>query len=208
MEAILYARTSREEQRNGVEAQQRKLAEYAESKGWEATLLDPEHASGKTLSRRPILREALGKLDSLGEGGILVVTRLDRLSRSTGDFASILERSRRKGWGIAVLDFGGERLDTSTAMGKAMARVVMVIAELERELIGERTKEALAEVKANGTQLGHPSTVPAATHKRIKRLRREGLGFRAIASRLNEQGIPAPSGAAGRWHAASVRRHA
>jgi DNA invertase Pin-like site-specific DNA recombinase len=206
MEAILYCRTSSGEQRNGVESQRRRLTAHAEERGWSYTV-EVEHASGKTLARRPVLRDALDRLDKLGEDGALCIGTLDRLARSTGDFASILERSERRGWCIVVLDLGGERLDTSTAIGKAMAKMAMVMAELERELIAERTKEALAEVKASGKQLGHPSTVPPATRRRIRELRGEGLGFRAVAARLNDEGVPAPSGPDGRWYAASVRRH-
>ncbi|MEK6250926.1 MAG: recombinase family protein [Actinomycetota bacterium] len=208
MQAILYCRTSTDEQRNGTTSQRERLIAHAEERGTDYTVSE-EHASGKTLARRPVLRAVLDKLDALGSNGVLCVAKLDRLARSTRDFASILERAERKGWSIVVLDLGGERLDTSTAMGKAMARMAMVMAELESELIGERTKEALAVVKAAGTQLGHPSTVTAKTQSRIAELRGvEGLGYRAIADRLNAEGVRAPSGRkAARWHATSVKRH-
>jgi DNA invertase Pin-like site-specific DNA recombinase len=106
-----------------------------------------------------------------------------------------------------VLDLGGEQLDTSTAMGEAMAHMAMVMAQLEAALISERTREGLAVVKKNGKRLGRPSKVPAATRDRIRALReKEGLGYTAIASRLNAEETPGPAG--GRWYAASVRRHA
>jgi DNA invertase Pin-like site-specific DNA recombinase len=144
----------------------------------------------------------------LGPDGVLGVTKLDRLARSTGDFATIIARSQKRGWSLVVLDFGGERLDTSTAMGKAMARMAMVFAELERDLISERTREALAEVKARGIQLGKPSTVPCSTRERIAEMSREGMSLREIAARLNAQGVAAPSGKPGaRWHSTSVARH-
>jgi DNA invertase Pin-like site-specific DNA recombinase len=206
VEAILYCRTSTDEQRNGTDAQRERLLEHARRRKWKPVVVE-EHASGKTLARRPVLSEALDRLDC-GEAAVLVVTKLDRLARSTGDFATIIERSQQRDWALVVLDFGGERLDTSTAMGKAMARMAMVFAELERDLISERTREAMAEVKRRGVQLGKPSTVPDSTRARIAALQAEGLGYRAIATRLNVEGVPAPSGdPKARWHATSVARH-
>jgi DNA invertase Pin-like site-specific DNA recombinase len=207
MPAILYCRTSTEEQQNGVQSQRERLVAEAERRAWEYSV-EEEHASGKTLARRPVLREVLDRLDGFGPDGVLAAAKLDRIARSTRDFASILERADRRGWHIVVLDLGGERLDTGTAMGRAMAKMAMVMAELESELIGERTREGLAVVKANGRQLGHPSTVPAEVRRRIAELRAEGLGLRAVADRLNAEGVPAPSRKKGaRWHATSVGRH-
>jgi DNA invertase Pin-like site-specific DNA recombinase len=199
-------RTSTREQQNGAQSQRERLVALAEDRGWQYAV-EEEHASGKTLARRPVMRAALDRLDALGSEGALCVAKLDRLARSTSDFASILDRAQRHGWRMVVLDLGGERLDTSTAMGKAMAKMAMVMAELERELIGERTSEALAVVKASGTQLGHPSTVPADVRERVAGLRADGLGLRAIADRLNGDGVLAPSGDAdARWHPNAVRR--
>ena len=65
----------------------------------------------------------------------LVVSRLDRLSRSLRDFTALLERARRQGWALTVLDAD---VDTSTAAGEAMANVIGVFAQFERRRIGER----------------------------------------------------------------------
>ena len=206
MEAILYVRTSTDDQRNGADAQRRRLIEHARDRGWEYAV-EQEHASGKTLARRPKLSAALDRLDRLSGEGALVVTNITRLARSTRDFATILERAERSGWRLVVTDMGGEQLDTSTAMGRAMANMAMVMAELERELIAERTRDGLAEVRARGKQLGRPSTVSEQTRQRIAELSDEGLGLRGIAARLDAEGVPPPSGKrSGRWYPASVAR--
>jgi DNA invertase Pin-like site-specific DNA recombinase len=205
--AIAYVRTSTDEQRNGADAQRARLTAEAGRRGWALDVAE-EHASGKTLARRPVLRAVLDWLDA-GDADLLAVTRLDRLVRSTADFAAILDRAARRRWSIAVLDMGGgDALDTSSATGRAMARMVVVMAELERELIGERTREGLAVVRARGVQLGKPSTVPREVRERIAAMRSEGLGTRSVAARLNAEGVPAPSGRPrARWHSTSVARH-
>jgi len=195
----LYARTSTEEQTNGIEAQRDLLVGEATRRGWTYEQLT-EHASGKTLARRPILTAALEQLDR-GGADLLAVTKLDRLARSTLDFATIVARSQKKGWGLIVLDLG---LDMTTPNGKMAATVLMAVAEIEREMIAQRTREALAVVKSEGKQLGKPSQVPKATASLIVKLRGKGLGWRAVAEQLNEDGVPGPAG--GAWHAASARR--
>jgi DNA invertase Pin-like site-specific DNA recombinase len=132
----------------------------------------------------------------------LVVAKLDRLSRSTLDFATLMERARAKGWGFAILDLG---VDTTTASGEMMAGVVATFAQYERRLIGERTKAGLAAKRAQGVQLGRPRTVPSAVRARIATLRMEGASWRAVADTLNEDGVP--TGQRGRrWYASTVRK--
>lgn len=200
--AILYARTSTDDQHNGVEAQRDRLVAYAEAQvGW-TFRMEVEHASGKTLARRPILRNALARLDKLGTDGVLVVTRLDRLARSVVDFANILARSQDRGWAIVVLDM---QLDTSNAVGRMAAGIAMQFAQFEREIIGERTREALAVVKANGVPLGRPSVVPTNVRARIVDMRDiDTMSWRRIADTLNADGVPGPRGPV--WHPTAVRR--
>jgi hypothetical protein len=85
-----------------------------------------------------------------------------------------------------------------------MAQVLAVFAELERKLIGERTKAALAVKRAQGTRLGRPPTLPVAVVNRILAARTEGQGWSAIARALNEEGVPTAQGGA-RWYPATVR---
>lgn len=198
----LYSRTSTDEQGNGMAAQVKALQDWAEVKGVEVQVFT-EQVSGKTLRNRRVLRGILDALDA--EGGKLVVTNLSRLTRSIADATMILERSNKKGWDLAVLDMGGETLDTTSATGRFMLRMLVEVMQWEREIIGERIRFALAEVKANGKQLGTPSTVPVSTKRRIAALRRT-MTWRGVAEELNTEGVPTPSGR-GQWSITKVRRH-
>jgi DNA invertase Pin-like site-specific DNA recombinase len=151
---IGYLRVSKadksREERLGIDAQRSAILRTAEQHGWTiAKWCEDEGVSGRTI-RRPCLRHALGLLKA-GRADGLVATKLDRLLRSVMDFGALLDTSRRQGWDIAVLDFD---LDTTTATGRLIAGMVVQIAQWEREMIGERTKAALAEKKADGAQLG------------------------------------------------------
>src|SRR6185369_8123884 len=141
----------------------------------------------KTLAKRPKLQKALEQLDADG-CGLIVTTKLDRLSRSTLDYASLLERAKKNGWAIISLDLN---LDTSTAVGQCMASVVCAFAQMERRLISERTKAGLAVVKASGKKLGHKSTVSDETKERVKALRKAGNSWHRVAAALNAEHVPA-----------------
>jgi hypothetical protein len=95
--ALLHAHTSIAEEENGLHAQVDRLVGEAELRGWEYEELILEHASGRTLARRPELRRALGCLER-HEADVLTVTRLELLARSTADIGHLLERARRRGW--------------------------------------------------------------------------------------------------------------
>jgi len=203
VQVIGYARTSTEEQSNGIEVQRSQLQAEAERRGWTLDIRH-EHASGKTLARRKALRQVLDDLDRAGPNGVLMVPKLDRLARSTIDCLNLLERARRRGWAVIVMNLGGEKLDTTTAAGKLQATMLAAFAEFEREMISDRTREGLAIVKARGVKLGHPSPVPEETRQKIVHLRTAGLSWQAMADRLNAEAVPGPAG--GVWHSTSVRR--
>jgi DNA invertase Pin-like site-specific DNA recombinase len=83
--------------------------------------------------------------------------------------------------------------------------VVATFAQYERELIGERTRVALAAKKAQGVQLGRPRSMPDTVRRRIVRARRRGDTFVQIAERLNTEGVPTAQGGA-QWYPATVRK--
>ena len=111
-----YVRVSTSEQVEsgaGLDAQRRALREEAQRRGWVLALYEDAGASGKSLSGRPGLQAALAAVEG-GHADALAVAKLDRLSRSLLDFASIVERARKRGWNLVCLDIG---IDLSTPAG-------------------------------------------------------------------------------------------
>lgn len=185
----------------GLAAQRAAIAREAERRGW--TLLgihEDAGVSGKSVAGRLGLQAALEAIER-GEASALVVAKLDRLSRSLLDFAALMERSRRRGWALVALDLG---VDTTTPSGEMMANVLAVFAQFEWRLIGQRTKDALAQKRAAGVRLGRPRTLAPSTDALIVSLRQSGLTLPAIADRLAALGVP--TGQGGRWHPTTVRR--
>lgn len=203
MRAIGYRRVSTGEQGEsglGLDWQQQVIEQEAQRRGWTLGEVYTDIASGKSLRRRTAMRDALSLLAD-GDADVLVVAKLDRLSRSVGDFAAILARTQVEGWALNVCDLG---VDTTTPSGKMVAQVMMVLAEWEREMIGERTRNALAVARNRGTRLGRPSGVSDDTLRLIRILRDSGRSWQAIADSLTREGVPTAQG--GRWHAATVRK--
>jgi DNA invertase Pin-like site-specific DNA recombinase len=149
--------------------------------------------------KRPALQEALRVLEG-GDASALVVAKLDRLSRSLLDFTGLMAKATRQHWALVALDVA---VDTSTPTGEAMANMVATFAQLERRLISQRTREALAMKKAAGVRLGRPPTVPTSIVGRIQRQRARGDTLRAIADGLNRDAVPTAQGGA-QWYAATV----
>ena len=200
---IGYVRCSTDEQRDsglGLAAQRAAIRLEARRHGWKLVEIFEDVASGRSLRQRPGLEAAFAAVAN-GEADGLIVSKLDRLSRSVGDFSNILSRFQRHGWALVVMDLG---VDTSTIMGAAMAQMVSVFSELERKRIGERTKEALAVKKAQGVVLGRPASIPHDLAKRIRRMRAKGMTLQAICDTLNDEQVPTPRG--GRlWRPTSLR---
>ena len=198
-----YVRVSTSEQGDsgaGLEAQRNAIKAACAARGWNLLAIREDVASGKSLERRPGLEQAMADIRS-GLAAGLVVAKLDRLSRSVIDAASTLERARREGWNLVALDLG---VDFSTAAGEAMANMTATFAQLERRLIGERTRAALAVKRAQGVRLGRPPVLPASVRARIRRDRSAGLTLQAIADKLNAQAVPTAH-AGSRWYPSTVR---
>lgn len=201
---IAYCRVSTEEQAVsglGLVAQERAIRAECRRRSLPLVAVHTDAGiSGKSLDRRPALTEALAALDS-GAGSVLMVAKLDRLTRSVHDATGLMLAAERGGWGLVALD---APVDTTTPQGAAMAQVLAVFAELERRLIGERTRAALAVKRSQGVQLGRPVTMPADVVERIMAAHREGAGFTAIAHQLNAHRVPTAQGGA-RWYPSTVR---
>jgi DNA invertase Pin-like site-specific DNA recombinase len=201
-----YCRVSTREQGDSglsLASQKGTLAGAAATRGWTLERLVVDVATGANLDKRPQLASLLEALDR-GEYDGLIVARLDRLSRSLADFAEIMDRAQRNGWTLALLD---PALDTSEPWGRAMAGVAASFAELERALISQRTKEALAISRANGTKMGpdYQRYADEAVIARIVRLKKQGKGLKATASQLMAEGVPAPGGGQ-TWSTATISR--
>jgi DNA invertase Pin-like site-specific DNA recombinase len=202
--SVGYIRVSTEEQADsglGLEAQRAAIEGETTRRGWELVHVFTDTASGRSLSRRPGLEDALAMLES-GGASALVVSKLDRLSRSTKDFATLMERAQRRGWAPVVLDLG---VDTTTPAGEMVASVMMSVAQWERKIIGQRTKEALAAKRAQGAKLGRPRQLPDTIRKQIFRMREKGMSLRSIADRLNDGRVSTAQGGA-KWHASTVKK--
>jgi DNA invertase Pin-like site-specific DNA recombinase len=198
-----YVRVSTAEQgRSGLSlaAQRHAIERAASEREWNLVALEQDVASGTTLRRRPGLERALEHCHS-GEADGIVCAKLDRLSRSLVDFAGLLEEAQREGFGLVVLDHG---FDLDTASGRAMAGMLAVFAQWERDVISERTCQALAAARARGVRLGRPPLLPDHVLEQVAQLRRCGLPLRTIADRMNAAGVPAPAG--GAWNHSTVRR--
>lgn len=203
MRAIGYVRVSTDEQGDsklGLEAQAREIRDKAAYKKWELLDIRSDVASGASLKKRTELGRTLQDMKA-GKADVLIVAKLDRLSRSVMDFASIMEMAQAEGWSLAVQDLD---VDTSTTNGKLIMNIMISLAQWEREVIGDRTRAALKAVKARGQKLGRKPGVDDATLDLLHVLRRTGMSYQKIADTLNSEGIAGGQG--GKWHATTVRR--
>lgn len=145
--------------------------------------------SGKNL-QRPGLEKAI-KLIREGKAGGIMVSKLDRLSRSLLDFAHLMSIAYKEGWNIVLLDLG---VDLTTPAGTAMAQMLAIFAEFERNVISQRTKDALAEKKAQGVRLGRPSNIDSDLLMAIMATFTAEQNYSAVARWLNNAGVPTAQG--------------
>jgi len=172
----LYARVSTHDQQT-LPLQIRSMREYAAKRNWTIAAQIKEVGSGA--SQRE-LRQALIAAARRREIDVLLVWRLDRWGRSVADLVSTLQELQHLGVGFVSLT---EALDLTTPAGRAMAGLLAVFAEFEREILRERVRAGLAHARLNGKRLGRP---PSVVHKAVKarKLYRQGISKSAIARRL------------------------
>lgn len=198
-----YLRVSAEEQRAsglGLDAQRHAINAEAARHAWRVEFHADEGVSGTV---RPEVRPALAPvLDSLGRGDVLVAAKLDRLGRRTADVLGLADRADREGWRLVLLDLG---LDTATPVGAFTLAALAAVAQLERDLIAARTRDALAAAKRRGQRLGHPPAYPEHLRRRIAAMRADGATFAGIAATLNAEGVPTAR-AGSTWHPSTVWR--
>ena len=176
LRAGLYARVSTIDQQT-LPMQNRAMREYAVRRGWTIAMQVRDVGSGavKREAREKLL-EAARRRDI----DLVVVWRLDRWGRSVTDLLTTLQELDHLGVGFVSLT---EALDLTTPSGRAMAGLLAIFAEFEREILRERTRAGLAHARENGKRLGRPAT--AALHvAEIRNLQRAGVSKSEIARRL------------------------
>ncbi len=219
LSAIGYIRVSSTEQAaegHSLSAQRARIAAWAEATGvlLIEVIEDAGVSGSKPLEQREGGSRILRLLDQRSpEADVVIVTRLDRLGRDAGEALGYLRRFATGKVGLVSIT---DRIDLSTPSGRAMASMAAVFAELERELIAQRTAEALARLQAEGKPYGAipygffrdgDRLLPDHDQQRviaeILQFRASRCSFREIASWLNDEQVPAARG--GRWSPMSVR---
>jgi DNA invertase Pin-like site-specific DNA recombinase len=199
---IGYLRVSTVEQgdsRAGIDAQRAAIQREADHRGWTVVRYAQDVASGKTTNGRHALADAITSIEA-GAASALVASKLDRVGRNTRDILNLAERAEKHGWALVVLDMGnGETLDSTTAMGTFVLTMLAAIATFERDRLSERTREALAQKRAQGVRLGRPVQLAERTRRRILRARQDGLSLAKIADGLNRDGVATAQGGARWW---------
>ena len=166
---IGYARTSTAEQLAGLTAQVREL------KAAGCTEIFSEQVS--SVAQRAKLDEALR---FVRKGDTLIVTKADRLARSTSNLLAIITDLEARGIGLVVLNLGGQQLDTRNPTSKLLLTMLGAVATFEREIMLERQREGIAAAAAAGKYKGRVPTARAKADD-VRRLASEGTTKEAIA---------------------------
>lgn len=220
--AVGYVRVSTEEQaREGVslDAQSERLRAYCVASGLElVALVREEGVSGSVpLSARPGGAELLRHLAEQG-GAHVVALKLDRLFRDAADCLNQCRAWDRAGLALHLVDMGGSALNTGSAMGRMFLTMTAAFAELERNLIAERTKAALSHKRNKGEAVSRaprglrivdgrlapdPGSDGLRLAERARALRAEGMSLVAVAAALEREGFRPERGR--RFYASTVR---
>ena len=213
MRAVGYARVSTARQADdgvSLDAQRACFLGWCDANGYKlANVFTDAGLSGGRADNRPGLQDALQTVCKT-RGAVLVVYSLSRLARSTRDALSIAETLDKAGADLVSLS---ERIDTTTAAGKMIFRMLAVLAEFERDQVSERTRMALAHKRTNGQRIsgnlpfGYDLAPDRATLTEnpdeqailadIRAARASGRSLRWIADDLNRRNVPTKTGA--RW---------
>lgn len=218
--AALYVRTS-DGNSDGLslDAQAARCRAYATVKGFTEMRLfsDPGVSGAVPMSQREASSRMLAAITAK-EIHHVVAVRLDRLFRDTIDCLSNIDKWHGCGVSLHLIDLGGQSVDSRSALGRFALMTLAGVAQLERELISERTSAALRHKIANGERVGAPPygyaalgdgtdwvAVPEeqAVIRDVLKLRSAKLSFDRIAQSLNRRKVPTKQG--GKWHAATVR---
>ena len=214
---VRVSTTGQVEEGVSLEAQQAKIAVWAELNGYElAGVFVDAGLSGGRADNRPQLLAALNAVAKV-KGAALVVYSLSRLARSTADTLAIAAELEKSNADLVSLS---EKIDTTTAAGRMVFRLLASLAEFERDQVSERTKMALAHKKRRGERVGRvplgfelaadgktlvPVAAELAVVKLVAELWAKGMSLRAIAAELDRQGVPTKAGQ-GKWQRSTIQR--
>jgi site-specific DNA recombinase len=217
MRTVAYLRVSTQEQaREGIslDNQREKVRAYCALHDLELVeVIEDQGQSAKDL-KRPGMQRLMGLITDR-KVDAAVVYKLDRLSRRVIDTLSLIEMMAKYDVAFHSLN---EKIDTGTAMGRFFLNITASLAQMERDLISERTKDALQHLVRNGQRAGQlpygyrlgedgKTLVPLKSEQRaisrMVQLRNEGLSFRYICRILDAEGF-SPTGKV--WHPQTVRR--
>lgn len=218
LRTALYLRVSTEDQARdgyGLDVQRQRCAAMATVKGWTlAGEYADEGVSGtKGADQRPALARLLADI-AAGAVDAVIVLALDRLGRKTRLVLELVETFTAAG---AVLVSCKESLDTSTPQGQFVLTMFAALAQLDRDLIVQRTTDgrnargAVDGEKGGALPYGYIRGIEgiaidrdrAETVRHILRHKRGGKSYHRIAAELNAQGVPGPKG--GKWYARTVK---
>ena len=220
--AIGYVRVSTEEQATegvSIEAQVEKVRAYATVRSLELVdiLVDAGVSAAKPLADRPGGKQVWDAARR-GKAQSVVVCKLDRAFRDAADCLTVTREWDKRGVAFHILDMGGTSIDTSSAMGRMFLTMAAGFAELERNLIRERTSTAMAHKRTRRERISRfapfgfdfgpddkvvDNAVEQAVVEEARRLRGNGMTLRQIAEELTARGIPTKNGKT-RWTHQSV----
>jgi len=196
-----YTRVSTEEQAaEGVSlaSQRTKIEAYGTVKDWQLTeVIEDAGVSARSLNRPGIAR--LIEMVERGEVQTVIVYKLDRLTRSVADLDRLVKLFDKKGVALVSLQ---ESLDATTATGRLMMNLLASVSQWEREVVGERTHDAMQHLKAEGKVYSRPRFTDQSTIIWLRQERAAGRSYNELAQELNHRGIPTARG--GTWASATV----
>lgn len=171
MTVFAYGRVSTKDQT--TENQRREI----EAAGYQVDYWFAEEVSGKVAASQ---RSQFAKmLQQIRDGETLVVSKLDRLGRDTQDILATIKALAARRIEVVVLQLG--KLDLTSPPGKMMLTMLAAVAEMERDLLVERTQSGLARAKAEGKTLGRPSLTTDADRRAITEAHASGVSISALA---------------------------
>jgi putative DNA-invertase from lambdoid prophage Rac len=178
MKVALYARVSTADQKS-LKSQMEEMRNYAQGRSWEIVTEVKEIGSGGKIRPK---REELMQMARRREIDCIIVWKLDRWGRSMTDLVTTLQELREIGVQfVSVRD----ALDFTTTMGRALAGMLAVFAEFERDILRERVRAGLEAARKEGRIGGRPKATTEDQRKEIKRLLSKGTSKAEIARTLN-----------------------